>query len=137
MQPLRERQQQETAQQQREREAREEREATTRELNTFLGANPEAKKFLPAFQKVYENPAFQHMSLGEVWSRIQLNLLRRGIDPNLPQQQQRPANQQQSRQQPRMPNGRQRQPQGRPQASTMAPVSTSYEDIVRDLTKNL
>lgn len=135
MQPLRERQQQETAQQQREREALEEREATTKELNTFLGANPEARAYLPAFQKVYENPAFQHMSLGEVWSRIQLNLLRRGQDPT---QQQRPANQQQRRQQqPRMPNGRQRQPQGRQQQNVMAPVSASYEDIVRDITKNL
>lgn len=135
MQPLRERQQQETAQQQREREAREEREATTKELNTFLGANPEARQYLPAFQKVYENPAFQHMSLGEVWSRIQLNLLRRGQDPA---QQQRPANQQQRRSQQRMPNGRQRQiPRGNQQQNTMAPVSASYEDIVRDLTKNL
>lgn len=134
MQPLRERQQQETAQQQREREENESLEASKTELNTFLTKNPEARAYLPAFQKVYERPEFQNMSLGEVWSRIQLNLLRRGQDPS---QQQRPANQQQRRQQPRMPNGRQRQPQGRQQQNAMAPVSASYEDIVRDLTKNL
>lgn len=129
MQPLRERQQQETAQQQREREAQESLDASKQELNTFLGANPDAKQYLPVFQQVYSQPQFQHMTLGEVWSRIQLNLLRRG--QMQPQQQQRPANQQ--RRNPRVPNGQQRMPRGRQQGNGMAPVEMSYEDIVRGI----
>lgn len=129
MNPLRERSQRETAQEQQQREANERAEETKRELNTFLSANPEAKEFLPIFAQVYAKPEYQHMSLGEVWSRIQLNLMRRQAQQP---SNQRPANQQQQRRQPRVPNGRQTPPNnGRD--SELAPVSMSYEDIVRGI----
>jgi hypothetical protein len=127
MNPLKERSQRETAQEQAQREANERSEQATRDLNSFLSANPEAREYLPVFAKVYERPEFQHMSLGEVWAKLQLNLLRR-------QGQQRPPNRQQNRR-PGVPSGQRSAPRGTPQNSGLASVDTSYEDIVRDLLK--
>lgn len=133
--PILERQQQETAQQQVERERNEAVQASSQELSTFLDTNPDAKPFLPAFQKIYEQPQFAKMSLGEVWARIQLNLLRRQNE-NPGDQRRRSPNSQQ-RQQRRMPNGRGSPPdQGRDRQQPdngLAPVETSYEDIVRQV----
>lgn len=130
MKPLQERTQRETAQEQQAREVKEANEATTKELTDFLGQNPDAKNYLPIFQKVYEQPQFQHMTLGEVWARLQLNLLRRGNQQPPARQQQRPQNQ--NRRNPRPPNGQSRPPRGTSE-SNLAPVTMSYEDIVRGL----
>lgn len=127
MNPLKERSQRETADQQRQREAQQAADEAKSELNRFIAQNPEVREYLPIFAKVYENPQFQHMSLGEVWSRIQLNLLRQGQQT----QGQRPANQQRRRN-PGLPRGQNRPPQNGPQGN-LAPVETSYEDIVRDI----
>jgi hypothetical protein len=126
MNPLKERSQRETAQEQARREAEETAAQYRNELNNFLTANPQAREFLPVFQKIYEQPAFQNMSLGEVWARVQLNLIRQNGN-------QRPANQQRRGNNPRIPNGRNRPPQGSNGKSNLAPVDMSYEDIVRDV----
>lgn len=128
MTPLRERTQRETEQERQTREANESLESSKKELNKFLGQNPEARQYLPVFQQVYSQPQFQHMSLGEVWSRLQLNLLRRA---QAQQSQQRPANQSRNRNQ-RPPNGQSRPPVGS-NKTALAPVDMSYEDIVRGL----
>lgn len=130
-QPIRE------AEDQRQKTAREAREASEREtaavndLNTFLGQNPAARNYLPVFHQVYSQPRFQHMTLNEVWARLQLNLMQKGIDPTKPPQQQRPENRNQRQQRP-MPNGRRMPPANRA-PETMAPVSASYEDIIRGI----
>lgn len=131
MNPLKERSQRETAQEQQTREATERENAAKSELNTFLAANPGAKEYLPVFQQVYSQPQFQNMSLSEVWARLQLNLMRKARDTTL-RSNQRPANQQ--RRQP-LPSGRGVPPSsGRGRGNDeLAPVSTSYEDIVRGL----
>lgn len=129
MTPLRERTQRESDQEKAQREAQESRDASTKELNTFLQANPEARQFLPAFHQVYSQPQFQHMSLNEVWSRIQLNLLRREQQ----QQQQRPPNQQRNRNRNSRPPSGQSRPPASGNSNGMAPVDMSYEDIVRGL----
>ncbi|HEY6019731.1 MAG TPA: hypothetical protein VIY48_07465 [Candidatus Paceibacterota bacterium] len=136
--PVQQRMQQETDRERQVREQQESQERVNTELRTFLGQNPEARNWLPAFKEIYARPELQHMSLGEVWSRLQLNLLRRGIDPAnppRPQQQQRSPNPQQRR----MPSGRGNPPgggHGRVQPMELAPVSDSYEDIVRGVLGN-
>lgn len=129
MNPLKERSQRETAQQQQEREATERAEDAKRTLNAFLAENPDAREYLPVFHQVYSNPKFQGMSLGEVWSRLQLNLMRRAAQQP---SQQRPSNRQQSRN-PRVPSSRRSPVGGGHKNEELAPVSMSYDDIVRGL----
>lgn len=128
MNPLKERSQRETQQEQQQREATERKNETERELKTFLTENPEAREYLPVFQRIYSNPQLQNMSLNEVWARLQLNLLRR--QQQQPPSNQRPANQR--RQQRPLPKGR-NAPPGRGRETEMASVDTSYEDIIRGI----
>jgi chromosome segregation ATPase len=128
--PIRERVNQESQRETQQREAAQAQESVKQELNSFLTQNPAARQWLPAFKEIYSRPELAKMSLGEVWSRLQLNLLQRGIDPNNPQKQQRSPNPPQRR----LPNGRGNPPGGgreRAQPLDLAPVSTSYEDIVK------
>ncbi len=130
-----------TAQQRQAQEAQTQRQseqqAINSELTDFLNENPAAKGYLAVFKEIYSQPALAKLSLGEVWTRIKLNLLRRGIDVDNPQQQYQQQQQRtQNRQQPRVPNGRGNPPGGgnqRQQPMEMAPVSASYEDIVRSV----
>lgn len=127
MNPLRERSARESEQERQTREQNERDEAAKSTLTKFLGDNPEAREYLPVFQRIYQQPQFQNMSLGEVWSRLQLNLMRR-------QQQasnQRPANQRNSRQ--LLPNGRRMPPMNVRGREELAPVSMDYNDIVREI----
>lgn len=127
MKPLQERTQRESEQEARQREVNEGLEASKKELTDFLGKNPDARNYLPIFQQVYSQPQFQHMTLGEVWARLQLNLLRRGqSNPG----ERRPQNQRPRNQRP--PNGQGRPPAGNAN-SNLAPVDMSYEDIIRGL----
>lgn len=134
--PLQDANQRQTAQSESERVALESRNAATSELNTFLITNPDAKQYLPVFERIYAVPEFQNMSLNEVWLRIQLNLAQQQRNPQ--QQSQRPNLQNRNRQQPRVPNGRQNPPgatrdRQAPQSEGLAPVSMSYEDIVKSV----
>lgn len=132
-QPIRQRTEQETVQQQQQRVRDEAVTQASTALNQFLTANSDARQYLPIFEEVYKNPQFQNMSLGEVWARIQLNLLKNeqagNRNPQNRQQQRSP-----NRQQPRVPTGRGNPPDsggGRITNDELAPVSTSYEDILR------
>lgn len=128
MNPLKERSQRETQQEQQQREATERAEEATGTLNTFLKDNPEAREYLPVFQKIYEQPALQHMSLGEVWAKLQLNLMRK--QQQSPASSQRPANR--NNQKRPVPSGRRMAP-GPGRNAELASVDTSYDDIVRGL----
>ena len=74
-----------TEQQQQERQARETesqylRQAET-QVNTFFGQRPEAVPYTHIFHAVLSQPRFQNMSLGEIWDKVQLHLIRNGVDP--------------------------------------------------------
>lgn len=133
--PVKQFSEQTSRQQQQQQNNNAEVENARAELNQFLIDNPEAEPYLPVINKVYENPQFQHMSLNEVWLRVQLNLARQPQTRGNSHPSQRLRN----RQQPRLPNGRgtpapggngegRRAPQGE-----IAPVTDSYEDIVRSV----
>ncbi len=129
MNPLKQRSESEQRQQQTQQQQTQEEQAAIADLNKFLGENPEARNYLPVFKKVYENPAFQHMTLGEVWAKLQLNLMRQRQNGNGGQ---RPENREPRRRQPQLPRGNNQAPRGAP-PSELAPVNMSYEDIVRDI----
>lgn len=135
VQPIKDRNQTETAQQTRVREDQAKVDEAVTVLNTFLTANPEARDFLPVFQEIYKQPQFQHMTYGEVWARIQLNQLQMQRDGKLPNRGQQQQRNPQNRQQPRLPNGKGNPPNGngRQNGDDLAPVSDSYEDIVRSV----
>lgn len=135
--PLKQFQDQRQTEAQRLQEQQQQEQAATEQLETFLFENPEARRFLPAIRKVYEDPRFQHMSLGEVWTRIQLNQMRRGQqgDPGSRRQMRS-----QNRNQRQLPDGRQRLggSDGRQvEDNSMADVNESYDSIVRDVMKSL
>jgi hypothetical protein len=122
----------ETQQQERERltQDAQAQERTRNEVQDFFNKNVEARPYMKVFTQVLADPQFQHMSLGEIWLRIQLNQARRGNGSGLRQ------NPRQNPQQRRgIPSGRgspggQRQamPNG---ADQVAPVSQSYDAILR------
>ena len=119
MKPVQDRAAQERAEQ--ERKAEESRQAAElqTEVNTFFRNNPNARPYVQMFQEILKQPKFQNMSLGEIWARIQLNLVRA--------QQNRP-------QQPSLPNGRVRPMEGSRRNSN-SPVSpdAEYADIIKDI----
>ena len=108
---------------------------------TFFNKNQAAKQYMPIFKRVYEKPENQHMSLDEVWAKLQLHLMRRGIDPmkGPSNRQRRELQQEDTRPQRRsLPNGRSMTPVGndrQQQDNGPAPVSQSYDDIIRDVLK--
>ena len=50
-------------------------------VGDFFGRTKEALPYTHIFQAVLQQPRFQHMSLGEIWDKIQLHLIRNGVDP--------------------------------------------------------
>lgn len=132
--PINERNAQETARQQQEREQQQQVDNAVTELNQFVIDNSEAKPFVEngTFARVLTK--FPNMSLGEIWARLQLNLLRRSQEGDGDQQ--RLQNRQRV---PRLPSGR-----GNPggggdrdvlDENAPAPVEQSYEEIARDVMK--
>lgn len=108
--------------QQEERQRREEQQASEqvqREVQAFFTDNPQARPYVAVFQAVLRQPQFQHMTLGEVWARIQLNLLKT----------QRGQNGTQRR--PSLPNGRGAVPVQN--AQPIASPDKSYDEIIRDI----
>lgn len=92
------------------------------EVDGFFNQNPEAKEYLPVFTQTIKQ--FPGMSLGEVWARIQLHFERN------PQARRGRNGQPQN-------SPRRSLPQGRPvpsngAASDLAPVTDSYDAIVKD-----
>jgi hypothetical protein len=72
--------QQQKAQQEKQVESQYLRQAETL-VNDFFGKTREAIPFTHIFHAVLQQPRFQHMSLGEIWDKIQLHLMRNGVDP--------------------------------------------------------
>lgn len=110
-----------------------------RQVNDFFGRTKEAIPFTPIFHAVLQQPRFQHMSLGEIWDKIQLHLMRSGVDPR-----QAPSRSQRqrlngTREQPSrsLPNGQGMAPRGsdgngRSNAGPAHP-SMSYDAIIREV----
>lgn len=118
---------QQQQEQQRQQETQEQQ-RTRDYASNFFRDNPQAQQFLPVFEKLYAVPEFANMPLAEAWLRIQLNLR----DKQQSQQRTTP-NTQQSR---RMPNARpgfvpNAVENGQTDHTGLAPVSDSYESIVR------
>jgi hypothetical protein len=89
-----------------------------REVDGFFDQNPDAKQYLPVFTQTLKQ--FPGMTLGEVWARIQLHFAQN------PQSRRQPQNS------PRrsLPQGRGTPANGG--GSDIAPVSDSYDSIVKD-----
>jgi hypothetical protein len=123
MTPLQQRMQAEQLQTQQQEVAQRIYRETENELNSFFSANPAAREYIPVFHAVLSEPRFQHMSMGEVWARIQLNQMRTNGNGNGHLR----SNPQQRR---NLPSGR-----GQPYnggTGDMAPVNQSYDAILRE-----
>jgi len=126
MNPLTERSQREAQQTRQQQEYRQGVERTKRVVSQFFAQNPEAVPYGPVFKAVAEQPQFAGMTLGEVWAKIQLHLMRRGRPQQRGSSNRGPA--------PRMPNGRGGgMGNGRTQPNAIASPDTSYESIIRDV----
>lgn len=106
------------------------------EARQFFNRTPDAVPFLEAFRKIKTDPNLRGLSMDHIWSEIQLRLMRMGHTPQSFMEAQRRG------QQPNggtMPNGRQRgnyvppQQQRNVDNNSMAPVSKSYNEIVREI----
>ena len=86
------------------------------EVQNFFDANPGAKEYIPVFTKTLQQ--FPGMTLGEVWARIQLHFERN------------PQSRRQNSPRRSLPSGRGAPANGG--KPDMAPVTDSYETIIRD-----
>jgi hypothetical protein len=121
MSPLQQRMQNEQFQAQQQEVAQRVYRETENELNTFFGQNPAAREYIPVFHAVLSEPRFQHMTMGEVWARIQLNHMRMNGNGQVRQNPQQRRN---------LPSGRGMPYNGN--AGDMAPVNQSYDAILRE-----
>lgn len=125
MTPLQQRMQAEQQQREQQEVAQRVYRETEQELNSFFMQNPAAREYIPVFHAVLSQPQFQHMSMGEVWARIQLNHMRltgQQNGHNVRQNGRMPVR--------NLPNGRGSPQMSRP--SDMAPVNLSYDAILRE-----
>lgn len=136
--PLREREAAETRQRQTEEQQTKARDKVTAEVSTFFQTTPKAVAFMKVFEDVMANPANAGMTLNHIWDKIQLNLLNTGktvdgVIAELRRGKQRGA-----------PDNRRSIPRGRgqPQYSgnegddSMAPISASFDDILKGVLKH-
>lgn len=124
--PLQQRMQAEQFQQQQQETAQRVYHETEREVNGFFISNPAAREYIPVFHAVLSQPQFQHMSMSEVWARIQLNHMRLTANNGNGQMRQARRN---------LPTGR-----GSPQftqSNGMAPIGQSYDSILRETLDSL
>ena len=135
--------QQQKAQSERQVEAKYQQQAEA-QVQQFFGGTPEAVPYTHVFHAVLSQPQFQHMSLGEIWDKVQLHLIRNGIDPRQPpsrSQRQRLNGTQGGRAPSRsLPNGQGMAPSGgngngRGPAGPAHP-SLSYDAIIREVLGN-
>lgn len=135
-----------TNQQQQERESKQVEsqylQKAERQVNDFFGRVKEAIPFTHIFHAVLSQPQFQHMSLGEIWDKVQLHLIRNGIDPRQPTRSQRQrvnGTQNGSQRVPSrsLPNGQGMAPSGsngsRQANAGPAHPSMSYDAIIREV----
>lgn len=117
MTPLVERQKTEKEQQQREAADNQRRDKVAAEVTGFFRQNREAQRYMPVFKQVLQNPRFKTMSLGEIWARIQLNVVRSGRS--------NPRNSRRS-----LPNGRGGGRDNPGNRDAMANLDASYKQIL-------
>jgi hypothetical protein len=132
--------QQQKVQESKEVESQYLRQAET-QVNQFFGQNREAIPYTHIFHAVLQQPRFQNMSLGEIWDKIQLHLIRNGIDPRQAptrsQRQRLSGTQGGQRPSRSLPSGQGMAPQGgdgngRGPAGPAHP-SMSYDAIIREV----
>jgi hypothetical protein len=136
--------QQQRVQNERQVEAKYQQQAET-QVQQFFGGTPEAIPYTHVFHAVLSQPRFQHMSLGEIWDKVQLHLIRNGVDPRQPptrSQRQRLNGTQDGQRAPSrsLPNGQGMAPSGgngngRGPAGPAHP-SLSYDAIIREVLGN-
>jgi hypothetical protein len=135
--------QQQKVQQERQVEAKYQQQAET-QVQQFFGGTPEAIPYTHVFHAVLSQPRFQHMSLGEIWDKVQLHLIRNGIDPRQApsrnQRQRMNGTTNGSRPSVSLPNGQGMAPSGgngngRGPAGPAHP-SLSYDAIIREVLGN-
>lgn len=106
------------------------------EARQFFERTPDAVPYLEAFRQIKTDPNLRHLGMDHIWSEIQLRLARGGFTPQTYMQRTR----QQNSNGMTMPSGRSRgtytPPDSQQRDNGMAPVSTSYDDIVRDLLRS-
>jgi hypothetical protein len=133
--------QQQKAQNDKQVESQYLRQAET-QVNTFFGSNPQAIPYTHIFHAVLSQPQFQNMSLGEIWDKVQLHLIRNGVDPRQApsrSQRQRLSGTQGGARAPSrsLPSGQGMAPQGsdRGAGSNAGPAhpSMSYDAIIREI----
>lgn len=110
-----------------------------RQVNSFFSSTPEAVPYMHIFQAVLQQPQFQTMSLGAIWDKLQLHLIRNGVDPRRP-----PSRSQRQR----LSGTREQQPRSLPNGQGMAPAGSdrvakgnagpahpgmSYDAIIREI----
>ena len=111
------------------------------QVNSFFNNTPEAQPYLHVFHAVLSQPQFQQMSLGAIWDKIQLHLMRNGVDPSRPpsrSQRQRLSGTPDARSASRsLPNGQGMAPSGgdRRASGNAGPAhpSMSYDAIIREV----
>jgi hypothetical protein len=110
------------------------------QVEGFFQSTPAAVPFMSIFHAVLKQPQFQQMSLPSIWDKLQLHLMRKGIDPHNPQPQQRQQRQDTRDMRPSrsLPNGRSMAPGGndrggRQQNAGVAHPSKSYDAIIREI----
>ena len=135
--------QQQKVQQERQVEARYQQQAEA-QVQQFFGSTPQAVPYTHVFHAVLSQPRFQHMSLGEIWDKVQLHLIRNGVDPRQPpsRSQRQRLNGTTNGQRPSvsLPNGQGMAPSGgngngRGPAGPAHP-SLSYDAIIREVLGN-
>lgn len=110
------------------------------QVQQFFGSTKEALPYTHIFHAVLSQPQFQHMSLGEIWDKIQLHLMRNGVDPRQApsrSQRQRLNGTQGGNPSRSLPNGQGMAPSGgdrsgRGNAGPAHP-SMSYDAIIREV----
>jgi len=113
-----------------------------RQVSEFFGKTREAIPFTHIFHAVLQQPRFQHMSLGEIWDKIQLHLMRNGVNPRQPPSRTQRQRLSGTRDVPSrsLPNGQGMAPSGgdtngRGPAGPAHP-SMSYDAIIREVLGN-
>lgn len=116
-----------------------------RQVNSFFNETPEAVPYMHIFHAVLSQPQFQQMSLGAIWDKVQLHLMRNGVDPRRPpsrsQRQRLSGTREQQQQPPRsLPNGQGMAPAGSDRNAQRnagpAHPNMSYDAIIREVLGN-
>jgi hypothetical protein len=112
-----------------------------KEVSQFFTQTPEAVPYTHIFHAVLSQPQFQQMSLGAIWDKLQLHLMRNGVNPNRPPSRSQRQRLSGTREPPRsLPNGQGMAPSGSDRSARdnagPAHPSMSYDAIIREVLGN-